>query len=109
VDGPGGTPPNNRSDIDQYHVFQFRKTLAYASMKSVFYRDMLKRLGIRADDICSIKDISKIPFTEPQDIARYPYHFACVSLGDIDHVTTFTSSGTIIPQKKLSLPEKTWK
>jgi phenylacetate-coenzyme A ligase PaaK-like adenylate-forming protein len=58
-------PQITRSDIDQYHVFQFRKTLAYASMKSVFYRDMLKRLGIRADDICSIKDISKIPFTEP--------------------------------------------
>jgi phenylacetate-CoA ligase len=89
-----------RADIDQYHVFKFRKTLGYASEKSVFYRDLVKKNGIKVDDIRSLEDISKFPFTEPQDIAQYPYHFACVSLGDITHVTTFTSSGTIGPQKK---------
>jgi len=93
-------PQITRADIDQYHVFKFRKTLAYASKKSVFYRDLLKKTGIRVDDIRSLEDISKFPFTEPQDIAQNPYHFTCVSLGDITHVTTFTSSGTIGPQKK---------
>jgi phenylacetate-CoA ligase len=99
-------PQITRDDIDRYHVFQFRKTIAYASQKSVFYRDLLKNTGIKTDDIRTIKDISKFPFTEPQDIAQNPYHFACVPLGDISHVTTFTSSGTIGPQKKTFFTDK---
>jgi phenylacetate-CoA ligase len=93
-------PQITRADIDRYHVFQFRKTLAYAGQKSVFYRNVFKKAGVTADDIRSLEDISKFPFTEPADIAQNPYHFACVPLGDIAHVTTFTSSGTVGPQKK---------
>jgi phenylacetate-CoA ligase len=99
-------PQINRADIDRYHLFQFKKTLAYAANKSVFYRDLLKKTGISVDDIRTINDISRFPFTEPEDIARNPYHFACVSLGDISHITTFTSSGTIGPQKKTFFTEK---
>jgi phenylacetate-CoA ligase len=104
--GGGELPQITRADIDRYHVFQFRKTLAYAGQKSVFYRDLIKKAGITAGDIHTLEDISKIPFTEPADIAQNPYHFACVPLGDISHVTTFTSSGTVGPQKKTFFTDK---
>jgi phenylacetate-CoA ligase len=90
-----------RDVIDRYHLFLFKKALAYAAKNGVFYRDLLKKTGIKIDDIRSLKDIAKIPFTSPEDIARHPYHFACISLGEIERVTTFTSSGTVGPQKKV--------
>jgi phenylacetate-CoA ligase len=90
-----------REVIDQYHLFQFKKTLAYASEKSVFYRDLLKKTGLKIEDIKSLSDISKVPFTNPEDISENPYYFACIPLGDITHITTFTSSGTTGPQKRI--------
>jgi phenylacetate-coenzyme A ligase PaaK-like adenylate-forming protein len=90
-----------RDDVNRYHLFLFKKTLNYATEKSVFYRDLLKKAGINADDIRSMADIAKVPFTTPEDIAQHPYYFACISLGEIERVTTFTSSGTTGPQKKV--------
>ena len=90
-----------RADIDRYQLFKLRKTLSYAYEKSTFYRQLFNKSGIKADDIRSLDDIAKIPFTNPADIAQHPYHFACVSLGDIARITTFTSSGTTGPQKRV--------
>jgi len=90
-----------RDDIDRYQLFKLRKTLSYAYQKSTFYRRLFDKNGVRIDDINSLGDIARIPLTDPADIARQPYHFACVSLGDISRATTFTSSGTIGPQKSV--------
>ncbi len=88
-------------DIERYHIFLFRKAYAYAVQKSAFYRDLAQKTGITAEDINSLADISKIPLTTPEDIARAPYLFACIPLGDIASITTFSSSGTTGPQKKV--------
>ncbi|HTY82484.1 MAG TPA: AMP-binding protein [Dehalococcoidales bacterium] len=98
-------PQITRPDIERYHVFMFRKAIAYASQKSVFYRDLLKKTGMKAEDINSPADISRIPLTTPEDIAQYPYLFACIPLGDISSITTFASSGTTGPQKKVFVSE----
>lgn len=95
-----------RADIDLYHLFKLRKILSYAYQKSTFYRELFNRSGIKIDDIKSLDDIANIPFTNPIDIAQHPYQFACVSLGDIARVTTFTSSGTIGPQKRVFCTER---
>ena len=95
-----------RADIDLHHLFKLRKILSYAYQKSTFYRELFNRSGIRIDDIKSLDDIANIPFTNPIDIAQHPYQFACVSLGDIARVTTFTSSGTIGPQKRVFCTER---
>jgi phenylacetate-CoA ligase len=91
----------SREDIDQYHVFKFGKSLAHGAQNGVFYRDLLKKTGIEVDDIRSLADIAMLPFTDPVDIAQNPYYFACVPLGDISHITTFSSSGTTGPQKRV--------
>ena len=99
--GKKDLPEITRDDIDRYHLFLFKKALSYAAVKSVFYRDLFKQTETKADDIRSIADIAKVPLTAPEDIARHPYYFACISLGEIARVTTFTSSGTTGPQKKV--------
>ena len=94
-----------RADIDRYHLFKLRKILAYAYEKSTFYRELFNNRGIKVDDISSLDDIANIPLTSPADIAQYPYQFACVSLGEIERATTFTSSGTTGPQKRVFCTE----
>jgi len=96
----------SRADIDRYQLFNLRKTLAYAYDKSIFYRELFDANGIRVDAINSLTDFFKIPFTNPSDIAEHPYHFACVPLGDIARITTFTSSGTTGPQKRIFFSEQ---
>jgi phenylacetate-CoA ligase len=99
-------PTVTRDDVDRYHVYLFRKTLAYASLNSAFYKNQLKKTGITANDINSLADIHKVPFTTPEDIAENPYYFACVSLGSVSRITTFASSGTTGPQKKVFVTDK---
>ncbi|MFC1907084.1 DVU_1553 family AMP-dependent CoA ligase [Chloroflexota bacterium] len=95
-----------RDDIDRYHLFKLRKMLSYVFEKSSFYRKMSEESGLTAEDIRSLDDLARIPFTSPEDIAQHPYHFACVPLGDITRITTFTSSGTTGPQKRIFFTER---
>lgn len=95
-----------RIDIDRYQLFKLKQTIAYASEKSAFYREMLGQKGIKADDINYLNDIALLPFTEPEELAKQPYKFACVPLGQIERATTFISSGTTGPQKRVFFTEK---
>jgi len=96
----------SRDDIERYQLFKLKQTIAYVSKNSSFYREKLGQKGITADNINSLSDIARLPFTEPEDIARQPYGFACVPLGEIERATTFTSSGTVGPQKRVFFSEK---
>ena len=90
-----------RVDIDNYQLFKLRKTLSYVYENSMFYRDSLAKSGVNISNIKSLDDMAKLPFTSPSDIAQHPYEFLCVPLGDVARITTFTSSGTIGPQKRI--------
>ncbi|OPY78737.1 MAG: Phenylacetate-coenzyme A ligase [Syntrophorhabdus sp. PtaU1.Bin058] len=100
---PGGGIPERptRADVDNYHLFRLRKLLSYASENSSFYRDLFDKNHIRPSDIVSLADLAKIPFTDQADLARNPNRFLCVSHGDIARVTTFTTSGTTGPEKRI--------
>ncbi len=95
-----------RDDIDRYQLFKLRQTVAYVTEKSAFYRELLGRKSITGEDIHTLSDLSLLPFTEPADIAEHPYNFTCVPLGEIERATTFISSGTIGPQKRVFFTEK---
>ncbi len=49
----------------------------------------------------SLRDLARLPLTEPRDLASAPYAFACVSQAAIARAITFTSSGTTGPQKRV--------
>ncbi len=94
-----------RADVDNFHLFNLRKTLSYVYQNSSFYEELFRNSGITPEDITSLADLAKIPFTRPSDLAGNPYRFVCVSLADIARVTTFTTSGTTGPQKRVFCTE----
>lgn len=58
-----------------------------------FYKEKLDELGLTPDDITSIDDISKLPFTYKQDLRdNYPYGLLAVSRDQL--VRIHASSGT---------------
>ena len=79
--------------------------LSYVYQKSSFYKELFNNNGIKPEDIRSLADLAKIPFTNPSDLAENPYRFVCVSLADVARVTTFTTSGTTGPQKRVFCTE----
>lgn len=57
------------------------------------YRDKMDEAGIKPEDIKSIDDLSKLPFTQKQDLRdAYPYNMFAVPLKDV--VRIHASSGT---------------
>ena len=61
--------------------------------KVPFYRKQLQEAGVRADDIRSLDDARRLPFTRKQDLREgYPFGFFAVPLKQI--VRIHTTSGT---------------
>lgn len=97
------------TDEERFQAFRLhklRKTVALAYENSLFYKRLFDHEGIKPEDIQSFGDLKKIPFTEPSDLAARPYDFLCVSQGEIERIITFTSSGTIGPQKRVFFTTK---
>ena len=58
-----------------------------------FYRDKMQRLGLTPDDIRSIEDLKKLPFTTKEDLREtYPFGLFAVPMDQI--VRLHASSGT---------------
>ena len=62
-------------------------------MNSPFYQKKFAELGITPDDIKTLDDVNKLPFTSKEDLREnYPFGLACVPLKDC--VRLHSSSGT---------------
>ena len=90
-----------REDVDRYHLFKLKKMLAYVHEKSSFYRELFAKDGVRPSDVSSLADLQRIPFTDSSELAHNPSRFVCVSMKDVERVTTFTTSGTTGPEKRI--------
>lgn len=88
-----------------YRLHKLKRILRYVYNNSVFYRNLFNKNGLKPEDVQSIQDLGKIPFTEPRDLAAREYNFLCISQGKIEKVITFTSSGTIGPKKRVFFTE----
>jgi phenylacetate-CoA ligase len=95
------TDPLSRSHIDAYHLLKLRQTLGYSYERSSFYRKLFDEFGFRYEDIRNLGDLSRIPLTEPSQLASQPYRFLCVSQPEIARPYTFVTSGTTGPRKKI--------
>ncbi|MDR1459882.1 MAG: phenylacetate--CoA ligase [Bacteroidales bacterium] len=82
----------SRKDLEQFQVERLRCTLAQAA-NSIFYKKVFEEKGISADQINSIEDIRKLPFTTKNDLREYyPFGFAAIPLEKC--VRIHSSSGT---------------
>jgi len=81
-----------REKLEALQFERLKKSVAKASA-SVFYGDRFKEIGLNADEIRSLEDIRKIPFTTKDDLRdHWPYGFLAVPKDDL--VRMHSSSGT---------------
>jgi len=82
-----------RQPLKKLQLKLLRETVDFA-LKTPFYKSRLHKVAITSsDDIKSLEDLKKIPFTTKDDLREgYPYGHLAVDLGDV--VRIHTSSGT---------------
>jgi phenylacetate-CoA ligase len=79
-------------DLERLQRKRFLWTLEQAQRLG-FYRRQFREAGIRFDDIRSLRDLRKVPFTRKQDLRDgYPFGFFAVPLAQV--VRIHTTSGT---------------
>lgn len=72
---------------------RLHKTVEYVYHNVPFYRNKLQEMDIRPDDIQTIEDIKKLPFTTKQDLRdNYPFNLQAAPQSEI--IRIHASSGT---------------
>ena len=82
----------NRSDLEELQLKRLKKTIESAK-KSSHYGKLFSELNITSENIHSLDDLRKIPFTTKDDLRNcYPFGMASIPLKDC--VRVHSSSGT---------------
>lgn len=81
-----------RQELEQLQLERLKSTVKHC-MYSPFYQEKFKELGITPDDIKTLDDVRKLPFTTKEDLREnYPFGICCVPIKDC--VRLHSSSGT---------------
>lgn len=88
-----------RGVIERYQLEKLRETLAWARMRSPFYKELLGAVPVQA--LTDLRQISRLPFTISRDISRNPLRFLCLSQDGFRRVVTLHSSGTSGSPKRI--------
>ena len=77
-----------REDIEKLQLRRLKETVyrVYAFVPS--YKEKMDQAGIKPDDINSLEDLNKLPFTTKQDL-RDNYPFGLFALPMVSHKNTF--------------------
>ena len=82
----------SREEIEKLQVERLRETVSRC-MNNPVYRKRLEEAGVSADNITSVSDIRRIPFTTKEDLRNnYPFGLASAPLEEC--VRLHSSSGT---------------
>ncbi|NLX19614.1 MAG: phenylacetate--CoA ligase [Desulfobulbus sp.] len=82
-----------REDLEQLQLERLQSTLYRVGTNVPFYKKRFEQLKFNYDDIRSLDDLRRLPFTEKQDLRdNYPYGLFAVPLRDV--VRLHSSSGT---------------
>lgn len=93
------------TDLAALQLEGLKWTVRHAWDNSPAYRDKLKAAGVKPEDIRSLGDLLRLPFTTAQDLADgYPFALKAVPFWDI--VRVHASSGTTGKRKILSYTRK---
>ena len=83
----------SRDELEKLQNKRLKETVARVYGNVPFYRQKFKELGITPEDIQTIGDISKLPFTKKQDLRdNYPFGLFAVEQDAV--VRIHSSSGT---------------
>jgi phenylacetate-CoA ligase len=93
---PGDLEPietASRDEISALQLARLKTTLAHAYANSPFYRAKFDAHGVHPDDLKTLADLSKFPFTVKTDL-RDTYPFGMFAVPQKDIVRIHASSGT---------------
>ncbi len=83
----------SREEMRALQGEKLKKIVAHAYQNSPFYKARFDEHGVKPEDIQTIDDIVKLPFTTKQDLRdNYPFNMMAVPMSDI--VRLHASSGT---------------
>jgi phenylacetate-CoA ligase len=82
-----------RSELKRLQLERLKQQVRHAYQQVPFYRTRFKEAGITPDDITSLEDVTRLPFTNKNDFRdNYPYGLMAVPLSQV--VRVHASSGT---------------
>jgi len=82
-----------REEIEATQLARLQETTSRVYAINPFYKNKFDELGILPQDIKTIDDIAKLPFTKKQDLRNhYPFGLFCVPMSEV--VRIHSSSGT---------------
>jgi phenylacetate-CoA ligase len=82
-----------RPELEKLQTERLKKVVAWVTERVPFYKELYAEAGVSADDINSLEDIAKLPFTNKQDLRdRYPFGMFAVPAGEIRQI--HATSGT---------------
>jgi phenylacetate-CoA ligase len=83
----------DREDLTQLQIERLQLTLNRVYRNVAFYNTLFDERGINLEDIKSLDDVKRLPFTTKEDLRKsYPYDMFAVPLKDI--VRIHSTSGT---------------
>ena len=83
----------NRSELERLQLARLQSTVRHVYENVPMYRTRLDEAGVRPEDIRTLSDIRKLPFTVKDDLRdNYPFGLFAVPMRDI--VRIHASSGT---------------
>lgn len=82
-----------REELKRVQLERLQQTVKRVYENVPFYKESFDRVGVKPEDIKSLEDIEKLPFTTKNDLRdHYPYGLFAVPMKDI--VRVHASSGT---------------
>ncbi len=92
-------------DLERLQLAGVQWTVAHAWNNSPFYRERFEEAGVSPDDIRTLADLSRLPFTTADDLrAGYPFPLRSAPFEEI--VRIHSSSGTTGKRKILCYTQK---
>jgi len=83
----------SREQLDKMQLERLQKTVKHVYDNVPLYRERMDAAGIKPEDVKTLDDITKLPFTSKQDLRdTYPYGMFAVPMDDV--VRLHASSGT---------------
>jgi phenylacetate-CoA ligase len=98
-------PFQSLDELKTHQLKGLQWTVSHTYKGSAFYRELLDKSGVGPQDILSLNDIQKLPFTSAEDLQN-GYPFPLLSVPESDIVRIHASSGTTGKRKVLTYTQK---
>jgi len=102
----------SRQELEDLQLSLFKQKLQYVYDNSAMYKKKYDQAGIKPDDIQSLADISRLPFTEKEDLResqeRQPPWGDFICILPEEGVRIFQTTGTTGTPVKIILNNNDW-